>query len=229
MNSAVRSAVLVILVYAFLVLLFTFLSLHLSPSDSQIGKFRAKNTIPDHLLILAGSGALLGLLSSLVYRRLDLTIAALIPISVIILDLDHLPSFLGISQPIRPAHSIIFLLVSFALIFALVRRLDLPLAMVSGFFAHSGVDTGLFAPFSPIVFDYYTITDYRWVFLVLAVASSLAAGYYAKRESQKGVARSTEASPELLPANQEVFEAPHFYLIPKRFGQRHTRLFTPEC
>ena len=67
MNSAVRSAVLVILVYAFLVLIFTFLSLHLSPSDSQIGKFRAKNIIFDHLLILVGFGVFLGFLLSLVY------------------------------------------------------------------------------------------------------------------------------------------------------------------
>ena len=216
-NSTVRSAALAILAYAILVLLFTVISLYLSPSETQLGKFRAKDTIPEHLVILAGFGVLLGLVSLLVYRRLDLKLTVLIPIFVIILDLDHLPSALGVAQPIRPAHSIIFLLVAFPVLFALVRRLDLPFAMASGYVAHSGVDTGLFAPFSPFLFDYYTITDYRWVFLALAVACSLGAGYFAKRHSQKRWTSTSTAPPDRnpIPMNQR-FTTLIYYLDPLR-------------
>ncbi len=203
-NRIARSAVLAVLVYALLVLFFTLISLYVSPPESQLGKFRPVGAIPEHLLILAGFGVLLGLLSFLVYRRIDLRLAILIPTFVILLDLDHLPSALGISQPIRPAHSIIFLLIAFPAAFALARRLDLSFAMASGYFAHLGVDTGIFPPFSPFSFAYYATAEYRWVLLALAVASSLAAGYYAKRESRKSGPRLTEApqQPSPTPMNQ---------------------------
>lgn len=180
-----RSPVLAILVYGFLVLAFTVVSLYSSPVESQLGRLRTVSTIPDHLLILAAGGAALGLLSTLVFRRLDITLIILIPTFVLLLDLDHLPIVLGISQPIRPAHSLIFIATAFLLITTIIKRPSLSFAAMSGFFAHLGIDAGIFPPFSPIDFAYYAITDYRWVFLALALASALGGGYYSKKESMR--------------------------------------------
>ena len=73
------SMVLAILIFGFLVLGFTAVSLYTSPTGSQTGLLRTVSTIPDHLLLLAGGGVALGILSALVSRRLDVTPIVLIP------------------------------------------------------------------------------------------------------------------------------------------------------
>lgn len=178
-----RSAVLSVLLFASLVLAFTVISLYVSPPASETGRFRALDAIPGHLLLLAAGGAAIGLLSVVAFRRLDLTLVIVIPVFAVLLDLDHLPSALGLAQPVRPAHSFIFLAVTFILMATVIRRMDLSFAAMSGFFAHVGIDTGVFAPFSPVSFDYYALAEYDWLLLALAVASALGAGYYGKKRS----------------------------------------------
>jgi len=176
-----RPVIATIALYAVLMLLFTLISLYVSPASSQTGTFRALTAIPPHLLELAGGGAVLDLLVYAISRRLDLVI--LIPTVVVLTDLDHLPSALGLVQPIRPAHSVIFIVTAFILVATIIKRLDLSFAVMSGFFIHLTIDTGQFPPFSPFSFDYYELGSYMVVFALLAVASTLFAGYYAKNRS----------------------------------------------
>jgi hypothetical protein len=178
-----RSAAASVLLFAGLVLAFTVVSLYVSPMASRTGTFRALGDIPEHLVLLAAGGAALGLLSLIAFRRLDLVLLALIPIYVVLIDLDHLPSALGIAQSVRPAHSFVFLVVVFVLMATVIRRVDLSFVAMSAFFAHIGIDTGVFAPFSPFSFGYYSLAAYDWIFFILAVASALAAGYCGKKRA----------------------------------------------
>jgi hypothetical protein len=168
--------------YASLVLLFTIISLYASPRASQTGTFRALTAIPPHLLELAVGGAVLGLLVYTISRKLDLVLV--IPSVVVLTDLDHLPSALGIAQPIRPAHSIIFIVTAFIVVATIIKRLDLSFAVMSGFFIHLSIDTGEFPPFSPLSFHYYELGSYLAIFATLAVASALIAGYLGRRVSK---------------------------------------------
>jgi hypothetical protein len=172
-----------IALYVSLVLIFTVISIYSSPQASETGTFRALSAIPPHVLALVAGGTVLGLLAFAIFRRLDLVL--LIPSVVVLTDLDHLPSALGIAQPIRPAHSIVFIVTAFVLVATIIRRLDLSFAVMSGFFIHLSIDTGQFPPFSPLSFNYYTLGNYQTVFVGLALASGLLAGYLGKRMSSK--------------------------------------------
>src|SRR5271155_4335020 len=101
-----RPVLFTIILYGALDLLFTVVSVYTRPAGSLVGLFRSADLIPLHLLALAAGGVALALVSMLVYRRFDLDLLILIPSVVILTDLDHLPSALGIDQPIRPAHSL---------------------------------------------------------------------------------------------------------------------------
>jgi hypothetical protein len=182
-RSGLRPFLFTVVLYASLELLVTLISLYTRPQGSLVGVFRSADTIPLHLLYLFLGGVALGLLYVLVFRRFDLGLVLLIPTIVVLTDLDHLPSALGIDQPIRPTHSLIFVAVAFVLVATVIRRLDLSFAVMSGFFAHLAVDTGLFPPFSPVSFNYYTLGDYQPAFIALALSSALVAGYLGKRRT----------------------------------------------
>ena len=179
-KSDLRPVLLTAVLYAALVLVFTIISLYTRPAGSLIGLFRSTDTIPSHLLLLAAGGLALGLLPSLILRRVDLGLVILIPSIVVLTDLDHLPSALGIDQPVRPAPSFIFIALAVILVAPVIKRPDLSFAVMSGFFAHLGVDTGIFPPFSPVSFDYYKLADFQVAFLGVALVSALIAGYLAK-------------------------------------------------
>ncbi|MDA4114488.1 MAG: hypothetical protein OK474_10625 [Thaumarchaeota archaeon] len=182
-RSELRPVLLAVVLYGSLELLVTLISLYTRPPGSLVGVFRSVDTIPSHLFLLALGGVALGLLSGLAFRRLDLGLVLLILSVVVLTDLDHLPSALGIDQPIRPTHSLIFIAVAFVLVATVIRRLDLSFAVMSGFFAHLAVDTGLFPPFSPVSFNYYSLGNYQLVLIALALSSALAAGYLSKRRT----------------------------------------------
>jgi hypothetical protein len=166
-----------VVIYAAMVLAFTAVSLRTSPPESQTGVLRTLSAIPEHVVYLGGFGVVLGLVGSVIYRRLDLNLIILIPVLVLFTDLDHLPSALGLSQPVRPAHSLIFIVAVIATLALLIRRRDVEAATVSAFFAHLSVDTGVFAPFAPISFVYYSLSAYQPVIIAAAIISALAAGY----------------------------------------------------
>ncbi len=183
----VRTVVVACGIYGTMVLLFTLISLFVAPQNSQIGTFRPVSTIPFHELILGSLGLVLGLIVSLARKQLDFGLIILVPAFVVLTDLDHFPALLGLAQPIRPAHSIIFILCTVALMATVIRRTDVELVSLSAFFAHLSVDTGVFPPYSPISFQDYSIGEFRIPFLCAAIAFALAAGLAMKHNKHGGV------------------------------------------
>jgi len=171
-----RAAFLTVIVYCIVVIGFTGLAMLLGPRGAQIGSTRPSDTIPSHLALLAGAGLLLGLGSAIIYGRNGLHLVILGPVLTVLLDLDHLPAYLGMSQTIRPAHSLLFIPVVLAITAITIKRPDIDLVVLSATFAHMGIDTGLFAPFSPLSFGYVTLDSYRIPFLTAAVICAVAGG-----------------------------------------------------
>lgn len=185
MVAEFKTAVATCVIYAAMVLVFTAISLFTAPQGSQTGIFRPVSTIPYHevLLILLGIG--LGLAASVFLWGRNWAFVFLMPVLVVLTDLDHLPSYFKWAQPIRPAHSFIFILLTVALIAMVIRRRDVEFVSLSAFFAHLSIDTGVFPPFSPIDFTYYNLNEFRIPFLVAAVAFALGAGYVGRRSRGK--------------------------------------------
>jgi len=176
-----KTFVLTILLFGGLVLLFTLVAVLISPASAQVGITRPADTIPGHLLELAGFGLLLGATLGIIYGREGLMLALLMPVLTVLLDLDHLPAYLGMAQPIRPAHSIVFVITVLAITAITIKRLEVDLVVLSATLAHMGIDTGIFAPFSPINFGYYQLDPYRGLFFVGAAATILVGGLVLRR------------------------------------------------
>ena len=180
-----QTVVVACVVYCGMVLLSTLVSLYTSPQYTRTGTFRSIPTIPFRVLILALLGLGLGLTVSVAQRKLDVGLAILVPSLVVLTNLDHLPAYLGLAQPTRPAHSVIFIIWTVALMATVIRKTGVELASLSAFFAHLSVDTGLFPPFSHVSFQYYDLGEFRIPFLLAAVAFALAAGL-AMKHSRRG-------------------------------------------
>lgn len=187
MNTGMRTLIGACVIYGAMVLLFTLISLYTAPQDSQIGTFRPLPAIPFHELILGLLGLGLGLAASAAVRKLDLGLVILVPALVVLTDLDHLPAYLGMAQPIRPAHSVIFIVCTVALMATVIRKTGVELVSLSAFFAHLSVDTGVFPPLSPVSFQYYGIGEFRIPFVFAAIAFALTAGLAMRRSKQGAV------------------------------------------
>lgn len=175
MDNLATAGILLLAAYVPLILAFTFLGITLAPVDSQVGGVRSSDAIPGHIAVLFAFGVLIGGAMSVIYGREGVLLVILTPVLVTLLDLDHLPVYIGFSQPIRPAHSFVFVVTAVIATAIILRRLDLELVLVSSILAHLGVDSGLFAPFSPLSFDYVQLDPYRppllfgsFVFAILA-------------------------------------------------------------
>ena len=127
------------------------------------------------------SALFLGVWSAIVYGRRGLPLAVLTPALTVILDIDHLPAYLGFSQTIRPAHSLVFLAGALAATAITIKTLEVDFVVVAAFMGHLAVDTGVFALFSPISFQYYELTPYGPAFALGAEACALAAGIVLRR------------------------------------------------
>lgn len=57
-----------------------------------------------------------------------------------------------------------------------IKALDLDLIVMSAFSVHTAVETGLFAPFSPVTFGYAELGPYSLFFAARAVVCAVAAG-----------------------------------------------------
>ena len=175
-SDTFRTVFLTVIIYCAVVIGFTVLAVLLGPRGAQIGTTRPTDTIPSHLAELAGAGLLLGLGSVIIYGRRELHLIILSPVLTVLLDLDHLPAYLGMSETIRPAHSLLFIPVVLAIMAITIKRLDIDLVVLSATLAHMGIDTGLFAPFSPLSFHYIELDPYSVPFLAGAFLAALAAG-----------------------------------------------------
>ena len=162
-------------------LLFTVVSIVVSPASSQTGTARPLGTIPAHEAELALAGLALGVLALGIYGKAGVPVALLLPAMTILLDLDHLPAFLGVAQPIRPAHSLIFLAVVVVATSVALRRLDFGVVALSAFAGHMAIDTGVIPAFSPLSFQDFSLAPYRLTSLVTAVLLAFIAGYLMRR------------------------------------------------
>ena len=188
-----RAVLAATVIYVGVVLIFTAVGAFASRAAAQIGTARPVETIPDHVAELAGFGVVLGAGSALVYGRKGLPLVVLAPALTVLLDLDHLPVFLGYPQTIRPAHSLLFIAAVLAITAITIKRLDIDLVVLSATLGHMGIDTGIFAPFSPVSFDYIRLDPYRVPLLIGAVAAAVLAGVVLRREKPKGGAEGTES------------------------------------
>jgi len=170
------------LVYGAAALLFTAISILASPPESQLGNLRPLSSIPDHLSVLILLGLALATSSALIAGRKAIWLLVLIPLIVILTDLDHLPAAIGLAQPIRPAHSLIFITAAVAVTAIALRRPAIDAGMLSGFLAHLSADNGVFPPFAPITFDYYEVAEFRIPALSASVILAVLSGYILRRQ-----------------------------------------------
>jgi hypothetical protein len=182
-----------VLVYLLLNLTLMALALVLSQPSVRIGTLRPVGTIPLKLLELALLGASLGIVASVVERKLDIYLISLGAAFVLLLDLDHLPSVLGIEQPVRPDHTIFFLTLSFTLLLLTTRgKYEVPVISASAFAGHLAADTGIFAIYAPFSFQYVTLSDFRLQLLLLSILLALMAGFIRhKRQTGEKISLAT--------------------------------------
>ena len=175
-TSGWKRAGYVAVLYVLLALMFTGLGMLLAPPSAEVGGTRPGATIPDHLLELGAFGLILGAGSMVIYGREGLPLVFLTPALTVSLDIDHIPAYLGYAETIRPAHSLVFALAALAVTAITIKAVDMELVVASAFMGHMAVDTGLFAPFSPLTFQYFQLDPYRPVFALGAVICAVAAG-----------------------------------------------------
>lgn len=180
-----KDAIIAGAVFTLLVLAFTVVALVVSSPSSRIGAARPLEAIPLHEVELGAAALVLGVLALGVYGRGGFAAPTLLVGLVILLDLDHFPSFLGIAQPIRPAHSFVFIAVDVAATAIILRRMDFGLIAMSAFSAHLGIDDGIFPPFSPVSFQYAQLDPIHLPLLVASGVLAFAAGYLMRRRKGK--------------------------------------------
>jgi hypothetical protein len=178
----VRDSLDVFAAFVALGLTFTAISLLASPLDVRVGTLRSISTIPIHEFALIGTGLALSFLVMIGLRRFDLSSLLLSASFIVFLDLDHLPSALGIAQPIRPAHSLVFLAVLLVILnFVFKKPVKVQLTVVASFLGHLAVDTGAFPLLAPLSYAYYSLSSVDLALLGSAALIALLAGYLGRR------------------------------------------------
>jgi hypothetical protein len=173
-----KDSIIIFVIYTILGIILTFVSLIYTSSSVKIGTLRPILAIPTHEIYLLIGALLICLVSCAVYRRFDFSFLFLPIIFTIMLDLDHLPVILGVAQPIRPAHSIFFLLALILILrFVLKKPLYIEFLAISSFLMHIAIDNGVFALFSPFSFEYYDLGQIRIYLGLLAIMVAVMAGY----------------------------------------------------
>lgn len=165
----------------------------LSSPSSHVGTLRPVASIAPKLFELMSIGLLVGLVSCIASRSFDLSLMTLGTAFVMLLDFDHMPSVLGVPQPIRPDHSLSFLLIVVLALYVLASRkgrIEVPVLMVSAFFAHLAGDSGLFALFAPFSFSYASLNEFKIPFALCAIVFAILAGNLKSRKMKKSLAVS---------------------------------------
>jgi hypothetical protein len=175
-TSGWESSVYAVVIYATTALVFTAFGILIGPPAARVEGTRPEETIPGHIAELAVFGPILGLGCTIIYGRDGLHLVLPMPTLTVLLGIDHLPAYLGLTETIRPAHSFVFIVVALALTAIMIKALDIERVMASAFMAHMAVDTGVFAPFSPITFWYTQLDPCRLPFATAAVLCAVAAG-----------------------------------------------------
>ncbi|MDA4126122.1 MAG: hypothetical protein OK452_02815 [Thaumarchaeota archaeon] len=181
MNSirgSIREVLEVSAVFIAVGLTFTAVSVLTSDIHFKIGTFRPIYSIPPHLVALSAMGLAVGFATSLFSIRFSMRPVILSVVLMLLFDLDHIPAALGIPQPIRPAHSLLFLgVVVLAELILLKKPIETGVLIGAAFLGHLAVDTGLFPLFYPFSMQYYALNSiYPWLYVsafVLAIMAGL--------------------------------------------------------
>ena len=185
-NRWLREVILPIAVIVALDLSVTVVFFAMSGATARIGTLRPVSTIPDKGLELVLVGAAVGFVACAAERRIDLSLLTLAVAFVGLIDADHLPSALGIAQPIRPAHTLAFLALEVVILAAAFRgRPEVPLLAVATWFGHVAGDAGEFALFAPFSFAYSSLGDFRVLFAIVSALFALATGYVVRRRKKR--------------------------------------------
>ncbi len=163
-----KELIIPIIIYIVINLLFTTLGVILYEPELPIGIFRGLLNIPLKASQLVGFGILLGLLVSLGQRKASLKSITYPIFFLILLDLDHLPSFFDIAQLIRPAHSLIFIAAFMVVIYLLYERsFAIPIISLSAFIGALGLDKPLFPLLFPLSTELFSYSLYVSILLIL--------------------------------------------------------------
>jgi len=177
-----RETITLTLVFSGVALAITWLGVILVPPSEAQGVLRPTSEIPLKALLLLTLGLSIGAAASLAARRLNLSFIVSGGILTLLLDLDHLPSAFKIPQPIRPAHSIIFLIAVSAIVYLSTRKVTLATLSAAAFFAHLGSDKSFYPLLSPIVFDITTFgPEVSLSLVLLAYALAFITGQLEKK------------------------------------------------
>jgi hypothetical protein len=165
--GAIREALQVTFVFIAIAVAFTAVSVITSDIHFKIGTFRPLSAIPPHLVALSLVGFAVGVVACLFSLRFSLKFLLLSVVLTLLFDLDHLPSAVGIAQPIRPAHSLLFLGVVILAELILLRK---PLGTVTligaAFLGHIATDSGVFPLLYPFSLHYFQLAStYPWLFV----------------------------------------------------------------
>ncbi len=167
-----------VIVFLALAIGMTALSFVASALSARIGTFRPPSSIPSKLSELAAVGVALGVVSSIPTRRLDYGLIVLSVGFILLLDVDHLPSLFGVAEPIRPAHSFVFLALLVGVLALAVRgRPELELIAGSSFLGHIAIGSGVFPLLAPFSYAYYGVDGYAIPLLLASAALAAMAGF----------------------------------------------------
>jgi len=183
-----------IFIFVGLVLTFTFLAVSAYDVSEPLGTFRRLSSLLPKAIQLLAFGALLSLVTTVGRRRLSWNTLTYPLLFLILLDLDHLPSFIEIDQPIRPAHSFILLLISLGAILAFENgRYATSLTVTSSFLGHLGADSPLFPLFAPISSELYSfgnVTSISMTISMTLVLVSIVLAFLSGRIHQRADAKT---------------------------------------
>jgi len=179
-----KETTMLVLIFCSIDIAITWLGVILVPPTEAQGVLRPISAIPLKVLLLLMLGLSLGASASFATRQFNPSLIVSGGALTLLLDLDHIPSMFNIPQPIRPAHSIIFLIAVSALVYLTTRRASLTVLTCSTFFAHLGSDKAFFPLLSPFIFD---ITEFgpevSYSLILVAFVLAYVAGLLKRRQN----------------------------------------------
>lgn len=183
----IKRFLLTVIVFVAVDLVFTAIAMGSARPNETIGTLRSVSTILPKLVQLAFVGLVVSviLLISRGVFNVELVLSGVV--LTILLDIDHLPALLDIPQPIRPAHSFLFMAAVAFAIYIVLKKVDMSLVAVSSTMMHIAADSSSFPLLSPLTLNLYDISILGHLeFGAAAIFIALCSGYAAKRAAVFG-------------------------------------------
>ena len=182
-----------VIIFVTIDLAFTTIAVQSASPNDAIGSLRPIGSITPKVAQLLTVGAAVAFVPILVLRKVSPELALSALVFTPLLDADHLPVMLGIPQPIRPAHSFVFMVVVASAIYLFIRRLDIALVAVSATMMHLAADSPSFPLISPLSVELYKLgTLEHSALLGGSILIAVTSGYVARKKRDQ-----IQDSPEL--------------------------------